>query len=278
MIVTDGSGAVEPAATILRVLARRATGLSGADIERLVREARQTARRERRSLTWSDLEGRLSASKPIKPESLRWRMALHEAGHAVARLALRLGTITMTTIDGPRGGMVVSEEPEPVAETESWLLSLLIAKLSGRAAEEVLLGSCIAGSGGGLESDLAAATTLALQMEVSLGFGADQPLLYMSAEEHASLLIYRPEIARRVNTRLEDAYSRARKLVGQHCDVIRALADALMAHGTLEGPMLAAILGKLRTRMALSGQDENTKTSNNDGSRQHFTFDAGGAE
>lgn len=49
---------------VLRQLARRALGYTGADIERLVREARQKARREQRSLSFSDLDGLLSASRP----------------------------------------------------------------------------------------------------------------------------------------------------------------------------------------------------------------------
>lgn len=246
MIMSDGNGAAEAAAdAVLRGLARRGTGLSGADIERLVREARQTARRERRSLTWSDLEGRLSAAKPVKPEALRWRMALHEAGHAVARLVLQLGTVTLITIDGPEGGMVQSEEPEPVAQTESWLSSVLVAKLAGRAAEEVLLGACIAGSGGGPESDLAHATTLALQMEVAFGFGQEMPLLYRNAEEQGSLLLCRPEIARRVNARLEKAYAGATELIRSHGAALKELARTLIARDTLEGPELARVLERI---------------------------------
>lgn len=104
----------------LRGLARRAVGLTGADIERLVREARQGARQAHRSLAWADLAERLSSSKLSKPESLRWRIAVHEAGHAVARRVLNLGSVTLITISGPRGdGMVVSKETSPVAETES---------------------------------------------------------------------------------------------------------------------------------------------------------------
>ena len=236
------SGAIDPATeTALRVLARRAAGLSGADIERLVREARQSARRERRGLTWSDLERRVSGSKPVRSETLRWRMAVHEAGHVVARLALKLGTIMLVTIDGPEGGRVESEEPL-VEETEDWLSSLIVAKLSGRAAEEVFLGSCIAGSGVGPGSDLAMATTLALKMEVSLGFGADQPLLYRDAEENASLLIYRPEIARRVNARLEQAYTDAQELIRNHRSAVEGLARRISILGTLEGADLGVQL------------------------------------
>ncbi len=244
--MSDVISEVEPATeAVLRALARRATGLSGADIERLVREARQSARRERRGVTWSDLDGRLSVSKPPRPEALRWRMALHEAGHAVARIVLKLGTITLITIDGPDGGFVESTEPQHVEETEALLSAVLIAKLAGRAAEEVLLGSCIAGSGVGPESDLATATLLALKMEVSLGFGADQPLLYRNAEEHAGMLIYRPEIARRVHSRLEKAYADAKRLIRTHREAVEALANTLIVRDTVEGNDLEAVLALL---------------------------------
>lgn len=246
MITVDGHGSAPAEAdAVLRMLARRAIGLSGADIERLVREARQTARRERRGLTWSDLEQRLTASKPARPENLRRRIALHEAGHAVARMVLELGAITLITIDGPEGGKVLSEEPSLVEETEEWLSSILIAKLAGRAAEEVMYGSCVAGSGVGPDSDLAAATELALHMEVSFGFGREMPLLYRNVEEHASLLIHRPDIAGRVNARLENAYVEARELVGNHQAEVEELAHALIARATLEGAELAHVMERI---------------------------------
>jgi len=238
---------VEPAVeTALRTLARRATGLRGADIERVVREARQAARRERRGVTWSDLDGRLSASKPPRPEVLRWRMALHEAGHAVARLVLKLGTITLISIDVPGGGgMVLSEQPELVTETEGWLSSLLIARLAGRAAEEVVLGSCVAGSGGSPESDLASATRLALQMDVAFGFGTEMPLLYRDPEQHASALIYRPDVAKRVNDRLEKAYADAKEMIRSHHAPLHHLACELLRHETIEGTHLEVVLASL---------------------------------
>lgn len=244
--MSDASSATAPAAeAVLRALARRANGLSGADIERLIREARQAARRQRRGVTWSDLDGWLSVSKPPRPKALRWRMALHEAGHAVARIVLKLGTITLITIDGSDGGFVESTEPPHVEETEALLSALLLVKLAGRATEEILLGSCIAGSGGGPESDLASATALALQMEVSLGYDADQPLLYRNADENASLLIYRPEIARRVNARLEQSYADAKGLISTHRAAVEGLARVLITRDTLEGKYLDEVLALL---------------------------------
>lgn len=239
--MNEENGLTEATSTVLRLLGRKATGLSGADIERLIREARQQARRARRSLAYSDLERLLSASKPMKPEGLRWRMALHEAGHAVARLALRLGTITLITIDGPNGGMVQSEASSFNAETEEWLDSVLVAKLAGRAAEEHFLNSWVAGSGGTPDSDLGSATVLALKMEVAFGFGSEMPLLYRDAEQHSSLLI-RPDVARRVNERLERAYSRAKGLIQSHEAAVEALARKIIATDTLEGTQLSSAL------------------------------------
>lgn len=240
--------------SVLSTLARRAVGLSGADIERLVREARQVARRERRNLSWDDLERRLAIVKPPQPESLRWRVAVHEAGHAIARVVLGLGEITLVTIDTPEGGKVVSETT-PFLETEERLSSVMTVHLAGRAAEEVLLGSCVAGSGGDPRSDLAAATRLALKMETAYGFGSEMPLLYLDAANYGPTLLHRRDIAERVNRRLETAYANARDIVREHRDSIQALASTLMQHNTLSGPELERVFGDLEARTSLLGEE-----------------------
>lgn len=125
---------------------------------------------------------------------------------------------------------------------------LLVAKMAGRAAEEVFFGSCIAGSGCGPESDLATATVLALQMEVSLGYGTDMPLLYRNAEETSALLIYRSDIAKRVNSRLEKAYADAMQLMRTHRASVTKLASVLINKGTLDGPELRGTLNDIADR------------------------------
>jgi len=233
------------AENVLRGLARRAVGLTGADIERLVREARQGARRAQRSLAWTDLEKRLSSSKPSKPESLRWRIALHEAGHAVARRVLNLGSVTLITISAPSGGgMVVSDETSLGAETEEHLTAMLVAMLAGRAAEEEFLGTIVAGSGGGRESDLGRATQLALQMETSFGFGSDTPLLHIDTLRHADILAHRTDIAERVNARLESAYDAALRLVKDHESRVQTLALELLKHETLESGDVSRVIAR----------------------------------
>jgi cell division protease FtsH len=237
------------AALVLRRLALRANGMSGADVERIVREARRNARRQRRSLLWRDLDEILSAYKPLRSDDLRRHVAFHEAGHAVARLVLGLGRLVMITIDGPGGVGFVQSQPSPIAETEEKLAATLIVKLAGRATELIFIGSALAGAGAGEASDLAEATELAAHMELSLGFGAKWPLLHRPVADRSSLLSYNPEIAGRVNARLEAANQRAMNLIEANRSSVEAIAQALLAADTLEGDELDGLIGRLAPRL-----------------------------
>jgi hypothetical protein len=69
-----------------------AAGKTGADIERHIREARQKARREKRPLTYTDIHSALTAGQTAMPPELVWRIAVHEAGHALAWTAFDIAT------------------------------------------------------------------------------------------------------------------------------------------------------------------------------------------
>lgn len=237
--------------TIRAVLHRLAVkrDMTGADIARLVREARQKARRGNRPVTFDDIYDILAAARQERPQPLRWRMAIHEAGHSVARLVLNLGRVTAVSIDGPTGGYTAGETPTMEAETEQFFAALLVIRLAGRAAEEEMLGSVTAGAGGSPDSDLAQATHLAMAMETELGFSESSPLLYRPVEDRSSMLTYHPLLAERVSAWLDGAYDRARDLIRRNSDAIRVLADALMEHDTLEGLHLIAVLGEVRMRI-----------------------------
>ncbi|MER9473545.1 hypothetical protein [Mesorhizobium sp. M0520] len=158
MTVEENPADKAAASDVLRTLALKGKGLTGADIERLVREARHTARREQRPLVYFDLFDILAYCNPERPHALRWRMAVHESGHTIAYLNLGIGTITAITIDTPGGGYIEAEIPNPSEETEELAGAMLVMRLAGRAAEYEILGSVTAGSGGSSTSDLATAT------------------------------------------------------------------------------------------------------------------------
>lgn len=241
---------------VLRTLALKARGMSGADVERLVREARQKARRAKRHLAFSDIFDILASARPERSQALRWRMAIHEAGHAVLRLVLGFGCITSISIDGPVGGYTEGKTPTTDPETEIFFDNMLVVTLAGRVAEEELLGSVSAGSGGAPGSDLGKATELALAMETALGFAGTWPLLYRHDDNRSALLAYNPLLAEQVNTRLEATYARARDLIRCNEEAVRCLADALMQHDTLEGAHLLGVLKEVRKRVTPRRSDQ----------------------
>lgn len=247
MQAAASSGQASPVAA-LKALAGKAQGMTGADIERWVREARQKARRERRPLSYADLESQLLAAKAPRSMALRTRMAIHEAGHAVARLLLGFGPISEMSIEATKGGYVAGSVGQDEM-TESWLTSVLIQTLAGRAAEEIILGTVSANSGGTDYSDLASATKLALEMETVLGLGRSQPLIYRQAAEIGGGLAADPELAARANERLERAYQAACTIVREQEAAVDFLAEQLFEAGTLDGPELDVVLAETRKRI-----------------------------
>ncbi len=231
-------------ADLLRRLAASAVGLSGADIERLVREARSKVRREGRSLRLADLETMLAGQRPTVSAELRRRTAIHEAGHAVVRHVLGIGRVTCVTIatTGSSGGYVEAEEDLVDVETEARLMGRLAIWLAGRAAERVILGSISAGAGGGDGSDLAQATRLAVAMETAFGFGKSLPLLHQPIEQATLLGSPIPGLARRAHRRMRRAERAAARLVAGNRRAVTDLAASLLEAETLQGEELRAVL------------------------------------
>lgn len=177
-------------------------------------------------------------------------MAVHEAGHAIARLCLGLGTLQMITIEAAEGGAISWRFDRLDDQTEDLLTAVLVATLAGRAAEQEFIGSIAACSGGGPEfSDLALATDIAFKMEATLGFGQKRPLLYRATSEPALLLALDADLKESVDARLETAHAAARKLVRRHRDAVEFLAAHLITHGTLEGSQLDQLIEQVRERI-----------------------------
>ena len=155
----------------LESLASLALGKSGADIERMVKQARQAARRERRTLEWQDLERQLAGClEPFKPE-VQWAIAVHEAGHALAYVLLDVATVQNARIGlTERGAVRFSYKKHQ--ETEEFMMKTIACTLAGRAAEKLLLGYVTLGSGGADDSDLSLATRSATAAELAFGIGA----------------------------------------------------------------------------------------------------------
>ncbi len=254
--IATSDGAISEAATsdaptierVLRPLARKAGGMTGADIREVVQNAKRMARREKRAVTYDDIESLLTGTKQPRSMPLLNRMAVHEAGHAIARLYFQLGPIIEITIDARDGGYVLGAFSQD-EQTEELLTVFLIAHLAGRAAEEEIFGSATSNSGGSEQSDLALATGLALDMETVLGFSRKWPLLYRKPRDGAAILATDLELAQRVHDRLATAHKAARDIVRKQKTALQFLANILLAEETLEGPELDAVLEQVRQKM-----------------------------
>lgn len=228
--------------SVLKRLGTRAMGLTGADVERIVREARQVARRQKRSIRYKDLEDGIRMNRPELPHDLRWRFAVHEAGHALVHHVLKLGPIQGITIDMPDGGYSLLAFQRSGSDTLSYREELLAMLLAGRAAEQIVFCSVSVGSAGAEDSDLGRATRLALAMERSLGFGAVQPLLYRDDKHPTPALDAHPDLAARVHARLEKALAKAMDALNGNRERLDRLTAVLFEQQVLDGEMVVRIL------------------------------------
>lgn len=229
-------------ALLLRQLAARAMGMTGADIERIVRQARLVARREKRPLRYEDIEAGLRDHRPALPYDVRWRYAIHEAGHAVVHHALGLGDVTGLTIDAQDGGYNMLRFSGGGAGTRAWHENMMAMLMAGRAAELLLLTSASTGSAGADHSDLAKATELGLAMETKLGFGGVRPLLYLSHPVPEQALTSDRDLANRVHARIETGLELAMEVIKLNRPPMDALVRALFDAQALDGPAVMAIL------------------------------------
>lgn len=230
--------------TALKRLGTRAMGLTGADVERIVREARQVARRQKRPVRYQDLEDGIRMNRPELPHDLRWRFAVHEAGHAIVHHALKLGPIQGITIDMPDGGYSLLAFHRSGSDTRSYREDLLVMLLAGRAAEQIVFCSVSVGSAGSDDSDLARATRLALALERSLGFGAVQPLLYRDDKDPTPVLDAQPDLAARVHARLEKALAKATDVLDGNREMLDRLTATLFEQQVLDGEAVSELLNK----------------------------------
>jgi ATP-dependent Zn protease len=229
------SSSETPVCNSLKPLALAAVGRTGADIERLIREARQKARRAKQKLTYDDIMDALTAERSLMGPELLWQIAVHESGHALVISLLEIANIQTVSVGNGQGGFVDSLTKTGMVENEDWLQKLIAFLLAGRAAEKLIFGDTGIGSGGTSASDLARATKLATDAETLFGLGQHLPLLYRSVNDSPSILSLDKQLASDVHKRLVQAELIASELLsknkGQLLLLARHLADAKVLDG-----------------------------------------------
>lgn len=129
------------------------TGMSGADLEQVAREARRKARRERVELTRDHVIAALPKRIDVKPEVKRLT-AVHEAGHAIVASLLDFGisgaiielTVPETSQKFRHPGGVTGVDLERQNKNLNDYRDAICAMVAGPAAEVVIFGHYGSGS------------------------------------------------------------------------------------------------------------------------------------
>lgn len=218
-------------------------GQSGADIEKLVRDARRAARKERRALRLGDLTSRLPKRIAFSEEDLKC-IAVHEAGHAIVQAMVGDGEILRLKIEPEfkpndvncEAGCMDVRRLALKGRTRRDYEARLMVHLAGLAAEELVFGEFADGGGGSMSSDLASATRTATEMEASLGLGDSLVhLIPNGSRQVPELLLADRSLRRRVEATLDKAYENAHAIIQDNEPAHRALVDVLMPRHKLEG-------------------------------------------
>jgi ATP-dependent Zn protease len=229
----------------LRNIGRMSAGATGADVVKICATARRRARNAGRPVSYDDLLVAIAGEESHTGTERQLRIAIHEAGHAVAVLAFAELSLEHVTIvgQGDRGGGASFGMRDRTHMTPAVLNAYLTAILGGRAAEEILLGEISSGAGGREGCDLSCATQLAAEAELSLGLRAQGLIWYapLSAEKLAKLFAQRPDLEHAVRERLDQAYSRARELIRVKAPLVRRLAEQLLTSKVMSGEEVAAL-------------------------------------
>lgn len=226
-------------------LGRLSVGLTGADVERIVRGAARRARKARRSLSQVDLIDEVT-NKPrgsaamvrLTPADLD-RTAVHEAGHALAMFlsatkGVDIGFVTIVPRDEGTLGFVAPFPDERVHLTRRDYEEQLEVFLAGRAAEELTYGADGISSGAG--EDLRHATELVTRMVTKLGLGHGRGLLWSEAMTPADL-----ELADGV---LATSYERVLGKLKAKEAKLKKLATVLIDRQELPGDEVRSVLSR----------------------------------
>ncbi|MCX7567158.1 AAA family ATPase [Sulfitobacter sp. F26169L] len=229
----------------LRSLSRRAVGQSAADIDAAIRAARSDARHARKMLSVEMLQAQMNVAPDDENQARTWRIAVHEAGHAVVAHALQIGHLDSITITGDGGNIACR-----IYNNESRLSDIenqITYSMAGRAAERLIIGEVSAGAGGPAHSDLALATRSAIAIETTYGLGLQGPVWHQDSD---ATHLGTPAIRDRVLQHIKRAETRAAKILQINYHFVEKLAGQLIKDRSMKAPTIARLLNGVTSTQA----------------------------
>jgi cell division protease FtsH len=242
----------------LRSIARGTPGFSGADLANLINEgALLAARNGRVQVSNDDLEAArdkvlmgVERRSLIMSEDERVNCAYHEAGHAVVAAMLPgadpLHKVTIIPRGRALGVTMQLPEADRHTHTRDYLEAKIAILMGGRVAEEIFMRHMTSGAG----NDIERATEIARRMVCEFGMSALGPIAFrrpsnnFSAEDQGAG--FSEATARRVDDEIRElvmrGYEVARQLLEEQRSAVRAMAEELLLHESLDAAEIRALL------------------------------------
>lgn len=242
------------------VIARATSGASGAELANIVNEAALRAVRSgRRSVLQTDLEESVEVviagyerKNAVISQNERKIVAYHEIGHAiVAAVQKNSAPVHKITIiprtSGALGYTMQIDEGEKFLMTKEEALAKITVLTGGRAAEELIFGTCTSGA----SNDIEKATKLARSMITRFGMSESFGMValetvndrYLSGD--ASLVCSQKTaymIDNEVKKLIKICHEKAMNILSEKIDKLHELSEFLLERETISGDKFIDIL------------------------------------
>jgi cell division protease FtsH len=243
-------------------IAARTVGFSGADLENMLNEAAILAARvSREVIIYDDLEEAATKVK-LGPEKIRLQSELdkkitayHEAGHAIVSHFLHQTDMVQRISIVSRGMALGFTLIPPVSDvlhiSKTYLVERISVMMGGRAAEELMFKEITTGA----SNDFSQATRIARAMVMEYGMSKLGPINYdvltditdssrpvMEQQSVSQSML--SQIDGEIKVIIDEAYTKAVKLLKDHKAELTQVADALIEKENMDQTEFEAIVGQ----------------------------------
>lgn len=225
-------------------LARKTTGLSGAQLANIANEAAIIAvRKNKKVISSSEFDAaieRVIAGLELKNPNVLLKekntVAIHEAGHALVSKILNTDVVQKISIV-PRGkalGYVLKfPDEERYLLTKRELQYKIICLLAGRAAEEIVFNEITTGA----KDDLIKATNIAMEMVCNYGMSSMGTL----ALDETYIKYNYDKIRLEIKKITDKAYNDSLQIIKENIDLLHLIANQLVEKETIDNKELEEI-------------------------------------
>ncbi|NLB42386.1 MAG: ATP-dependent zinc metalloprotease FtsH, partial [Clostridiales bacterium] len=237
----------------LTELARQTVYFSGAKLENLLNEAAiQAARRSVESIELEDIDkafytviaGSEKKDRSTISDEDRKITAYHESGHALMTRLIapenKVSRITIIPSTKGAGGFSMNIPPERMYHKKKDLENSIKIALAGRGAEELIFGEENITTGA--SNDLEKATGTLLNIVRRLGMNSKSGLLNYDVLYHNGFRQVQDEVLEECRVRMDEYYREVKQLLQENRNILKALAENLLIHETLDEKDLDQII------------------------------------